>query len=291
MMGYSSSGNKSKFWAYLIIILFVLLMVILGMKREKVIHGLKNSIGCSKEEIEATMIELMKEKPEMAIQRETIEAAMVALMREKPEMIIQAVNDGQRAQQKKMIEEITKKVEVGMKELEKSTFVPYSGNAKGDITIYYFYDPNCGYCKISNTTVAKLLTEDKNLKVIYRPLPFLGQDSTDAVKVAVAVYDIDKSKYADFHNKLMSAARANKQSALDAALAIGISNDQVNESIGKPENQARVDEFMKVSADLGIRAVPGFIINGDYIPGALDFDNFKVKISEKRAEKNKDEKK
>jgi len=270
MVGYSTSGNKSKFWAYLIIILFILLMVVLGMRREKLLHGLKDSLGCSKQEIEETMINLMKEKPEM---------------------IIQAVNDGQRAQQKKMIEEITKKVEAGMKELEKSTFLPYSGNAEGDVTIYYFYDPNCGYCKLSNATIAKLLAEDKNIKVIYRPLPFLGKDSTDAVKVAVAVYDIDKSKFADFHNKLMTAARANNQSALDAAKAIGISNDQIAEYIKKPDNQAHIDEFMKVSSDLGIRAVPGFVVNGDYIPGALDLDNFKIKISEKRMEKNKDGKK
>jgi protein-disulfide isomerase len=271
MVGYSSSSaGKSKFWGYFIIVLFVALMLFFGFKKEKVLHSMKGALGCSKADIESTMIELIKEKPEL---------------------IIQAVNDGQRAQQRKMIEEITKKVAMGMQELEKSTFTPLAGNPAGDVTIYYFYDPNCGYCKMSNATIAKLLADDKNLKVIYRPLPFLGQDSSDAVKVAVAVYNIDKSKYIDFHNKLMSGGRANKESALQAAQAIGITSDQINASLQKPENQAEVDQFMKLSADLGIRAVPGFVVNGDYIPGALDIENFKLKISEKRAELKKDEKK
>lgn len=267
MVGYSSSGGKSKFWSYFVIVVFIMLILILGFKREKILHGMKDSLGCSKAEIESTMIELIKAQPEM---------------------IIQAVNEGQKAQQRKMIEEMTKKVEAGMQELEKSTFSPFSGNPSADVTVYYFYDPNCGYCKMSNVTVAKLLAEDKNLKIIYRPLPFLGKDSTDAIKVGVAVYDIDKSKYAEFHNKLMTAPRANQQSALDAAKAIGLGSEKIEEYIKKPENQERIDQFMKLSSDLGIRAVPGFVINGDYIPGALDLDNFKVKISEKRAELNKD---
>jgi len=270
MAGYSSNNSKSKFWSYFIIIVFVLIVVLLGVKRDKLLKGMGSSMGCSKEDIQEAMIDLM---------------------REKPELIIQAVNDGQRIQQKKMIEDITQKVEAGMKELEKSDFAPYSGNAEGDVKIYYFYDPNCGYCKISNGTMAKVLAEDKNVMVVYKPLPFLGKDSQDAIKIGIAVYDIDKSRYPDFHNKLMSAARANKQSAMDAVKAMGISAEQIDEYTKKPENQARIDEFMKTSSDLGIRAVPGFIINGDYIPGALDLENFKVKIKEKRAEKSQDEKK
>ena len=41
-----------------------------------------------------------------------------------------------------------------------------AGNKNGDVTLVEFYDYNCGYCKQVPDVLARLIEEDKNLKVI-----------------------------------------------------------------------------------------------------------------------------
>ena len=46
----------------------------------------------------------------------------------------------------------------------------WKGAAKPDVTMTYFFDYACGYCRQSNPDIERLLAEDKGLRVVYREL-------------------------------------------------------------------------------------------------------------------------
>ena len=50
----------------------------------------------------------------------------------------------------------------------------WKGAAKPDVTLAYYYDYACGYCRKSNPDIDRLLAEDKGLRVVFHELPILG---------------------------------------------------------------------------------------------------------------------
>src|SRR5258708_26592994 len=81
------------------------------------------------------------------------------------------------------------------------------GNPQGDVTMVEFFDYNCAFCKRAMSDMLDLLKGDPKLKIVLKEFPVLGEGSTQAAQVAVAVRMQDKSgkKYLDFHTKLLVA--------------------------------------------------------------------------------------
>ena len=62
----------------------------------------------------------------------------------------------------------------------------WDGAADADVTLVEFYDYACGYCRASIADIDRLLAEDKKLKIVYRDMPVLGDDSLEAARLSVA---------------------------------------------------------------------------------------------------------
>ena len=78
------------------------------------------------------------------------------------------------------------------------------GNPQGDVTLVEFFDYNCGYCKRSVETVAKLIEGDPKLRVVLKDFAILGPDSVEAAQVANAArMQLSSQKFWDFHRKLL----------------------------------------------------------------------------------------
>ncbi|MFX8762600.1 thioredoxin domain-containing protein, partial [Acinetobacter baumannii] len=75
---------------------------------------------------------------------------------------------------------------------------------KGDVTVVEFFDYQCGYCKMSEVDIEKLLKEDKNVKFIYKDFPILGPMSVQAAKASLASNRQGTAKYIKFHDALMA---------------------------------------------------------------------------------------
>src|SRR5262247_1477948 len=91
------------------------------------------------------------------------------------------------------------------------------GNPKGDVTFVELFDYNCGYCKRAMADMLDLMKADPNVKVVLKEFPVLGEGSTQAAQVAVAVRMQDKTgkKYLEFHQKLLGGrGSADKARAL-----------------------------------------------------------------------------
>ena len=70
--------------------------------------------------------------------------------------------------------------------IETPFFSSWKGADKPDVTLTYFFDYACGYCRRAIRTSSGCSSEDKGLRVVYRELPILGPDSVAAARVSLA---------------------------------------------------------------------------------------------------------
>ena len=106
------------------------------------------------------------------------------LTKEHPEVLMEGMQELQKRDQASAEAKSEAAVKAATDKIFNNPDSPVGGNPKGDVTIVEFFDYQCGYCKMSEPTVEKLLKEDKNVKFIYKDFPILGPASTEAAKRA-----------------------------------------------------------------------------------------------------------
>ena len=74
--------------------------------------------------------------------------------------------------------------------------------AKGDVTIYQFYDLNCPYCRQAAADIGKLIAADSALRLVFVPYPVLSVQSIEASRVELAVRELDPKRFFEFHRKV-----------------------------------------------------------------------------------------
>jgi protein-disulfide isomerase len=162
------------------------------------------------------------------------------------------------------------------------------GNPRGDVTLVEFFDYNCGYCKKALVDMLELLKADKNLKVVLKEFPVLGEASVEAAQVAVAVrmQDASGTKYLDFHRKLLeSRGRADAVKAKAAAKGAGLDMARIERDMQSPEIRASLEEVFKLAQELGLNGTPSYVVGSDVVIGAVGLAALKERVSNARCGK------
>jgi protein-disulfide isomerase len=157
------------------------------------------------------------------------------------------------------------------------------GNPEGDVTLVEMFDYNCGYCRQALPSLATLIDEDPNLRVILKEFPILSQGSADAARVAVqvALADVD---YWTFHETLFTApGQVDKATALKAASDLGLNPITLEMGMNTPAVSAVIEASYKIAEALDISGTPTYIIGDEIIPGAVDIDQLRNRIANMRA--------
>src|SRR5436309_15699860 len=163
------------------------------------------------------------------------------------------------------------------------------GNPKGDVTFVELFDYNCGYCKRAMADMLDLMKADSNIKVVLKEFPVLGEGSTQASQVAVAVRMQDKTggkKYLEFHQKLLGGrGSADKARALAVAKEIGLNMTQLEKDMAGPEVKATLEESFKLAEALGLNGTPSYIVGPDVVIGAVGLPMLQEKVNNARCGK------
>ena len=152
----------------------------------------------------------------------------------------------------------------------------WKGAAKPEVTLTYFYDYACGYCRQSNPDIERLMAEDKGLRVVYREFPILGPDSLAAARVSLAASKA--GKFAQYHDALYAAGRPGPDTIALAARAAGVPAQPVND----PAQEAELQANMGLASQLGATGTPLFVVGDRVINSAVGYDELKKAVAEAR---------
>ncbi len=186
-----------------------------------------------------------------------------------PEMLVQA-SDALRDQQ------YASTLEPIRASLERPFYSSWKGAEKPEVTLTYFYDYACGYCRQSNPIIERLLKEEKDLRVVYRELPILGPESVAAARVSLAASKA--GKFAQYHDALYAAGRPAPDSIALAARSAGVAAQPTDD----PAQEAELKANMTLASQLGATGTPLFVIGNRVINAAVGYEALKEAIKAAR---------
>ncbi|GJM02288.1 MAG: outer membrane protein [Rhodomicrobium sp.] len=156
-----------------------------------------------------------------------------------------------------------------------------AGNKDGDVTVIEFFDYNCPYCRQSLKDIVKLMENDKNVKIVLKEYPILGEASKVASLAALA--SRKQGKYMEYHTALLSAkGRINKSSIISIAKKVGLDIDQLEKDMVSKEVENELQKNIDVGIKLGINGTPTFIFNDRVVPQVLPYEAMQQVIAKLR---------
>ncbi len=142
----------------------------------------------------------------------------------------------------------------------------WKGAAEPEVTLAYYYDYACGYCRKSSPAIDRLLAEDKGLRVVFHELPILGPGSLAASRVALAASKA--GKFAAFHDTLTEAGNPTPDTIARAAAAAGVAAEPQDAA----DQEAQLKRNFQVAGQLGATGTPLFVVGDRVMNSAVGFD-------------------
>lgn len=190
---------------------------------------------------------------------------------------MQTLREKDIAEQKKQQADVLKQK---TKELSEDKDSPIAGNPEGDLSIIYFFDYACGYCRKADPIVDELVKTDPNLKVIYKEFPIFSD--TFVARAALAAHK--QGKYIPMHQELMANNREfTKNVVLGIAKTVGLNMSELEKDMKDPSLEAALQRNHHIAESVGVEGIPVFIIGeSTLLPGVVGIDEFRLAIQKER---------
>ena len=158
---------------------------------------------------------------------------------------------------------------------------PFIGNQNAPVTLAYWLDFQCPFCKrfetnILPTLVDKYVKEGK-LKIVFKDFQFLGRDSQEAGLVAKAVWELYPQYYFKWHKAMYTAQDSKNSGFGNLESILNLIKEQIPEIDAnkialqiekkRSEYQSEQDADKLEGSRFGIRGTPGFVIGTQRIAG------------------------
>ncbi len=180
-----------------------------------------------------------------ASQKSEIETIIKNYIMKNPEILRDAIDELENRAKVAEADARNKLVGDAQGPLYTSPYQAVVGNPNGKLTLIEFFDYNCGYCKKMLPDIARLMSDEPDLRIILRDYPILSDASVEAAQVAAAVRNQFKGeKFWEFHQKLLgSHGPVGKAQALAVAQALGADMDKIGKDMQAPSVKEGLDEF------------------------------------------------
>jgi protein-disulfide isomerase len=162
---------------------------------------------------------------------------------------------------------------------------PVLGPVDAKITVVWFSDYQCPFCKRVQSTIEDVRREygdDVRIVAKHNPLPF----HKDALPAAIAAEAAHKQgKFWELQELLYENNRdLTKANFAKWAKTVGCDVAKFKKDLEDRDLEDRIKDDQALAAKVGARGTPAFFINGRFLSGAQPLDAFKRLIDEEIAE-------
>jgi protein-disulfide isomerase len=162
--------------------------------------------------------------------------------------------------------------EAARKELNRDLNGPSHGPADAPVTVVEFSDLQCPHCKDAHPAIQKLMSEDKNVRVVFQSFPLPMHDW--AAKASAYADCVSRSSNDAFWKFIQSVygaqtdiTAANADEKLTAfADNAGSKGADIAACAAKSETASRVEKSMALGKALDVDSTPTLFINGRKLP-------------------------
>lgn len=169
---------------------------------------------------------------------------------------------------------------------------PFIGNANAPVTIAYWFDYQCPYCKQNEQTAMPQLISDYvntgKAKIIFKDFSFLGADSDTLGHAGRAVWAVAPDKFYAWHKAIYDnqgeentgwATTAVIQ-RITATVLTSAQTAQVMQLMTTDAKayQAEMDADKTEGASFGITGTPSLIVGNQLVEGAVPYAQIKSAV-------------
>ena len=186
----------------------------------------------------------------------------------------------EKALQNLNLERSKKNFEIALTELKKIPN-PKLSNTNSDVTIYEFFDYNCGYCKSVMQNIFNIYKKDKKVEIVFVEYPILSNSSLSAAIASLAARN--QKKYFEFHSKLMKhSGKIDDKLLLSIAKDLKIDTNKLKSEYSNEKLMLIINKNREIANRLNLRGTPAFIIGNKIYPGALSEEDIEKAIALER---------
>lgn len=162
----------------------------------------------------------------------------------------------------------------------------WDGAEKGRVTIVEFSDYACGFCRKANGDLNRLLSEDKDIRLVIRQLPILGPDSEIAARTALAIAK-NSSKFSEFHHQIYNSKHLSPEVIVDIVKSLGLNPQDIAKQGSDPAITQEITKNILLARELGLTGTPAFIIGDKVFSGVAGYDALKEAVAKIREKSSK----
>jgi protein-disulfide isomerase len=147
------------------------------------------------------------------------------------------------------------------------------GASNPDVTLYEFFDYNCGFCRKSAAEVSALIRKDKGLQYVLVNFAVLSEQSILATRVALAFLQKKPKSYLAFHQKLFETRGIrDADQAFAVAEELGVKQKDLIDLADSDDLTNIITTTVKLGDTLGIGATPSFVLGNEMHVGFLGLE-------------------
>lgn len=165
--------------------------------------------------------------------------------------------------------------------LERDPTAPVLGNPEGDITLTEFFDYNCPFCRKMVDPMHRLITSDRNLRVVFREWPVFGEDSEFASRASLA--SLQQRKYWQMHTAMFrTRGRVTEDATMRAAREAGIDTARLERDMTAEPVERHITMSHMLAEHMGIVGTPTFIAGDEGAFGEYSLDELRELVQRAR---------
>jgi protein-disulfide isomerase len=171
---------------------------------------------------------------------------------------------------------------------------PFIGQANAPVTIAYWFDYQCPFCKQNEEQAMTQLIKDYvttgKVRVVFKDFAFLGQDSDTLGHAARAVWEVAPDKFYAWHKAVFdNQGRENsgwattaKIRAITAGVLTAAQTDQVMQLMQQRTSayQSEMDADKAEGSSFGVTGTPSFIIGKESVEGAQPYAQIQAAVED-----------
>lgn len=182
----------------------------------------------------------------------------------KPDDIYQNVNNLQDSANKSLTSALETKAIDKQSVLFANSTTPQVGN--GELTMVEFFDYNCPHCRSLNSDIINLVSQNSNIKILYRPIGLMTKGSQAAAIAALAANK--QNKFKEVHNAFITEQGEITEDLVKQIVAkLPLDQEQFARDVISSAIVEQATNNRKIFMDLGLKGVPSLFA------AKLDNDN------------------
>jgi len=182
-----------------------------------------------------------------------------------PEVVEEAINKLQTKRQAAADAQLKQAVAQNRAQIEHDPRDFVAGNPNGKVTVVEFFDYRCPYCKAAMPEISKLLSENKDVRLVLKEFPILSPVSESASRAAIAAKA--QGKYWPVHQAMLAEKNLDEAAIQRILMDNGVDVNAAARAATAQPTTTLIDDVHALARTTGVTGTPAFIIGDQMIAG------------------------